>query len=359
MGRPSRLRAVPSQAGGSESLPAWLDNYPQRVGCSRGIFKSLPASRAPLATPCPATYDRTDEDNVAAAARCARSGRFAVLPQADRALAVAWWIVLVLRGLLPAVFAIAMGVLVASVQRGARSGPPHPRRHRLRPAPGSDTRPPGGQRQPGRPHRRLALRPADRGLRRPARHGASRGSRARRATWRWPGTSISGSPGRRCRSRWTSSPAAGRADRRARLRRGAVRLRLVGAACARRRLARDALAAARERGLARPEHRGGPQRPARCRLRVSAGGGPAGGQGAAAVRAGGLDDRPVLARRHAAARAAVAGDATARAAGALECAARRLAANVLVFWSLADGRADGRLPRRGSSSSPGGRRHRR
>jgi ABC-type multidrug transport system fused ATPase/permease subunit len=43
---------------------------------------------------------------------------FAVLPKADRALAVVWWVVLVLRGVLPAIFAVAMGVLVAAVQRG-------------------------------------------------------------------------------------------------------------------------------------------------------------------------------------------------------------------------------------------------
>ena len=43
---------------------------------------------------------------------------FAVLPQADGRLAVAWWVVLLLRGVLPAVFAIAMGILVAAVQRG-------------------------------------------------------------------------------------------------------------------------------------------------------------------------------------------------------------------------------------------------
>src|SRR5947208_5521481 len=36
---------------------------------------------------------------------------------ADRPLAIAWWTLLVLRGLLPALFAIAMGVLVAAVQR--------------------------------------------------------------------------------------------------------------------------------------------------------------------------------------------------------------------------------------------------
>src|SRR5437879_375705 len=43
---------------------------------------------------------------------------FGVLPRADRALAVVWWVVLVLRGLLPAGFAVAMGVLVGAVQHG-------------------------------------------------------------------------------------------------------------------------------------------------------------------------------------------------------------------------------------------------
>jgi ATP-binding cassette subfamily B protein len=43
---------------------------------------------------------------------------FAVLPKADRALAFLWWGLLVLRGVLPAVFAIAMGFLVRGVQRG-------------------------------------------------------------------------------------------------------------------------------------------------------------------------------------------------------------------------------------------------
>ena len=43
---------------------------------------------------------------------------FAVLPRADARLAALWWIVLVLRGVLPAAFAVAMGVLVGAVQRG-------------------------------------------------------------------------------------------------------------------------------------------------------------------------------------------------------------------------------------------------
>jgi ATP-binding cassette, subfamily B, bacterial len=43
---------------------------------------------------------------------------FSVLPRADRPLALLWWLVLILRGVLPAGFAIAMGVLVGQVQRG-------------------------------------------------------------------------------------------------------------------------------------------------------------------------------------------------------------------------------------------------
>ena len=43
---------------------------------------------------------------------------FRVLGKADRNLAFAWWGMLVLRGLLPALFAVAMGVLVGAVQRG-------------------------------------------------------------------------------------------------------------------------------------------------------------------------------------------------------------------------------------------------
>ena len=41
---------------------------------------------------------------------------FSVLPKADPLLATAWWIVLILRGVLPSIFAIATGVLIAAVQ---------------------------------------------------------------------------------------------------------------------------------------------------------------------------------------------------------------------------------------------------
>jgi len=49
---------------------------------------------------------------------------FGVLPRADRPLAWLWWVVLILRGVLPAVFAIAMGTLVGAVQRGGSLAAP-------------------------------------------------------------------------------------------------------------------------------------------------------------------------------------------------------------------------------------------
>jgi ABC-type multidrug transport system fused ATPase/permease subunit len=44
---------------------------------------------------------------------------FSVLPKANRALAVGWWAMLLLRGVLPALFAVAMGVLVGALGQGA------------------------------------------------------------------------------------------------------------------------------------------------------------------------------------------------------------------------------------------------
>ncbi|NJN52847.1 MAG: ATP-binding cassette domain-containing protein, partial [Gammaproteobacteria bacterium] len=43
---------------------------------------------------------------------------FSVLPRAARPLAIAWWIILLTRGVLPAAFAVAMGILVGAVQAG-------------------------------------------------------------------------------------------------------------------------------------------------------------------------------------------------------------------------------------------------
>lgn len=47
---------------------------------------------------------------------------FGALPRADRPLAVAWWSAAILRGLLPAVFAVGTGVLAAEIERGGSFG---------------------------------------------------------------------------------------------------------------------------------------------------------------------------------------------------------------------------------------------
>jgi ABC-type multidrug transport system fused ATPase/permease subunit len=47
---------------------------------------------------------------------------FSVLPKADFGLALSWWVLLIARGALPAVFAVAMGALVSGVQSGAAVG---------------------------------------------------------------------------------------------------------------------------------------------------------------------------------------------------------------------------------------------
>ena len=49
---------------------------------------------------------------------------FAALPKADGTLAFAWWVVLLLRSVLPAIFAVAMGALVAAVQQGSALNTP-------------------------------------------------------------------------------------------------------------------------------------------------------------------------------------------------------------------------------------------
>ena len=47
-----------------------------------------------------------------------------VLPRADRGLSFAWWVLLIFRGLLPAVFAIVMGMLIGAVQHRANLATP-------------------------------------------------------------------------------------------------------------------------------------------------------------------------------------------------------------------------------------------
>ena len=45
---------------------------------------------------------------------------FAALPKADARLAVAWWAVMLINGIMPAVFAVAIGVVVGAVQAVVR-----------------------------------------------------------------------------------------------------------------------------------------------------------------------------------------------------------------------------------------------
>src|SRR6185437_2632225 len=59
----------------------------------------------------PALVQRIRASNLGTVAR--------VLPRADLALATGWWILLISRGLLPAVLAVAMGALVGAVNRRA------------------------------------------------------------------------------------------------------------------------------------------------------------------------------------------------------------------------------------------------
>jgi ATP-binding cassette, subfamily B, bacterial len=47
-----------------------------------------------------------------------------ILPLADRGLAMAWWGLIVLRGLLPAMFAVAMGALIGAIQRAENLSAP-------------------------------------------------------------------------------------------------------------------------------------------------------------------------------------------------------------------------------------------
>ena len=93
-----------------------------------------------------------------------------VLPRADRGLAVAWWTILVLRGLLPAVFAIAMGWLVGTIQRGGELAAPLGLVgvvFVLLQVLVADS--PCHRRQSRQPDRGVALRPAHDGLRRARR----------------------------------------------------------------------------------------------------------------------------------------------------------------------------------------------
>ena len=268
---------------------------------------------------------------------------FGVLPKADPGLAAAWWAALLLRGVLPAAFAIAMGVLVGAVQRGdslagplAFAGTIFVLLQVLGPI-----------------HQAVSANLGD-------RTAAWLYDRLTEACVRPPGMGHLEDPAltsdltvaRDFDLGMTGPPLVdlhgfhrqrhGRDDRRYRLRRDPRQIRVVGADRARGRVAGDALAAARERDLVRPQHRGGARRAAGRRLRLPAGGGPAGEQGTAAVRPRRLDDRPLHRQTHPPARAAVRGHAAARASGHLERAPGGFRQR-LVFWLLASAAAAGRI----------------
>ena len=107
---------------------------------------------------------------------------FGAVHAADRRMSAVWWSLVGLRGLLPAAFAVAMGVLVAAVEDGRdpRAGPDRGRRS------SSSTMQvvgPGARRPVGQPRRRhvvVAARPPPRRLQRRAGSGPPRDAGARR-----------------------------------------------------------------------------------------------------------------------------------------------------------------------------------
>ena len=202
---------------------------------------------------------------------------FAALPQADLPLTLAWWCLVVLRSVLPAVFAVATGVIVGAVEDGTSLTAPASADGRgVRAAPGVRTAAPGRGGEPRQPDVGLALRRPDRLLRRPAGHRPPRGSEPASPTSPWPGSSTRACPGRRWRSTCPSSRSAC-VDLGSGLASAVVLFGFAwwAPAGARGRVAVDALAAAGERRLEGPQHRRGPGGQHPRRLRVPAGRGPA------------------------------------------------------------------------------------
>jgi len=247
---------------------------------------------------------------------------FGVLPKADPGLAAAWWTVLLLRGILPAAFAIAMGVLVGAVQHsGSLIGP-------------------------------LALAGAIFVLLQvlsPIHQAVSANLGDRTAAWlydrlteacvRPPGMGHLEDPAltsdltvaRDFDLGMTGPPLAISMDF---IANGMVEM--IGGVASAVILARYAWwAPVVLAGAWLATHwilsdsaiwhdRGSARRAAGCRLRVPPGGGPAREQGATAFRISGLDDRPLHRQTHPLARAAVRSHASARASCHLEHAAGQL-----------------------------------
>ena len=122
-----------------------------------------------------------------------------------------------------------------------------------------------------------------------------------------------------------------------------VRLRVVGAAGAGRRVARHALAAARERGLAGPQHRRGARARSATPSTRTAWPSIRRRQGTAALRARRTGPSSASSRGG---RACTSCSTRPRACASGRCCGAccsSAAANVVVFWALASAAADGRL----------------
>ena len=269
---------------------------------------------------------------------------FAVLPRADARLASAWWLLVLLRGVLPAVFAIAMGVLVGAVQKGESLVSPllvvgavfvllqvlAPLHQATSANLGSrvaawlyDRLTEACVKPPGMGHLEDPELTSDLTVAREfdaAHDGAADVHQPRVHRPSGLVTSVTG-----VASALVLFGFAWWAP-----------LLLGGAWALTHYLLRES-AVWRDRNTA--EVRG---RAAARGVRVSAGRGSAGGEGAAALRASGLGDGAVRGAADAASRAAVPGDAAARAAARLESAIV-LAANVIVFWALASAALAGRI----------------
>ena len=96
---------------------------------------------------------------------------FANLPRAGRPLAFGWWALILLRSVLPPLFAVTTGAVIGAVQgETSTTGPLRGDGGGLRGAPGLRAAAPDRQREPGEPRVGVAVRRPHRLLRRPARH---------------------------------------------------------------------------------------------------------------------------------------------------------------------------------------------
>ena len=247
-----------------------------------------------------------------------------MLPKAGRPLATAWWACSCCGARCPALFAIAMGVLIGAVQQGDALGVPLALIGcRVRALQVLAPDPPGGEREPREPHRGVAERPADARLRRSAGHGAPRAPRAHQRPH----------DGARLRPRHRRAAARDRDGlHRDRSRRHGRRDRAGDRPRARTAGGRRSCSAARGRrrtGCCARARCGATATPTRCATRsgtpttrTASRSTPPAAKEMRLFGLVGLDGRAVRRPAAPAVRAAVAGDAAARAVGRLDARAR-------------------------------------